>query len=802
MSRRGSSLPEFRASQQVGGSGIADASGGARSLTQLGQRIQQFGQQQLVQGAVQKATQEGEMAGMDPNFKPSRFGGAAGRAFNNAALATNRHLMGTDIILNTERMKIDASKSSPDAAVQLQNFNKMSSQYGEQILNQSPTANKAYVQNMMNYHVGRAQIDMAHNIQTQQRIKGSAQWLQSDNVFHADTLQAVNHINFNQSPEGIENEVTAAGALLTQRNNATQLAAQGGFISSKTSFNQIRDNNVEFNRELITAQFRGKLKEGGSEPQEFIKQILDDSLKGPNAGALKGMNFGERNKLAGQLLSEQKKFSNATGQSKAQLSHEAKDETIRVENGGVPNKVLRNTFVATNPSKQVEYDNNIQDAQLTFNLFDSAQNASFDEQKLLFDQARPTDTKNANFARKLRIVNNAQSKINQQNHRISQDPVAFFASDVSVTNSLNQKAQELKSGVNFDAMKSNGIKPLSPTPINNIVTAQLMKGYPLSEVDILDKGQANKVANLLKSKAPTVDKINSLRSLQSSYGRWYPQLMNQLVRENKISSNESFLGSLSPSDPDLPVIDQALNTPRKVLESNIDEQRLNDLKSIMQGSLQGRTSRSTIFPGITHTQKSNRNLSDFEDSYLSFAANGTAEFLNNTKDFMHNVSLSIMNQDHGISASDAWLQASNKIAGKFNYTTLNGKTQRVPLQFSPDVVSKYAKDQEKKIKNFPFVLGRLSNGKKLTRDQEIKMNISTGGWVTNSNNDGWIWVRQDGALLRNEKGNPFEFKFRDAMSNSTENHTESTSQFGDFQKPSESEIKVQQMLAKMATAKL
>ena len=799
MSRQGG-LPRFQSQQAVGGQPVADTSGGARSLTELGQKIQSFGEQQLERTSINKAVQDGELAGINPNFKPSGAGSAATDAFNKAALQTNRMLMGTDVILNTQKLHRDASQSSPDAAIQLQNFNKASSQYSQQIINQSPTANKAYIQNMLNYHIGTVQNNMVQGIQAQQRIKASAQWLQSDNTFHADTLNSVNNIDFNQPKDDLQKQISASGALLAQRNNSTQLAASGGFITQSVANSQISKNNIEFNQELITAHFRSKLRDGGDNPQKFIEQVESASLKGEDSGALRGMNSTQRGDLAARLVKEQKIFLNSHAINKTDIAQQAKDEVARVQDGGTPNQNIRSAYSLHFPDKLGEFDNRIDSAQKVHSIFNGLESFSFGDQKRFLSENIPKDPNSTDFEKNKKIIETVESKINQQNHVIAQDPVLFFSNNPSVVNALNQKAQELKSGVNFELMNSNGIKPLSQNPIDNIVAAQIMKGIPLSKVDILTKGQGDRVATLLKSNSPTSDKIRSLRLLQSTYGKWYPQVMGQLTRDGKVSSTETFLGALDTNDPDLPAIDQALNTSKKELESNISTERLQDLQSSMQGSLDGKTSRSTIFPGFTKAAKYNRKLSDFEDSYLSFAANGTSKFLNNTKSFMNSVALSIMNQDKTISGSDAWLKASEKIAGKFNYTTLGGKTQRVPIQFSSDMVSKYAKRQEEKLKDFPFVLSRQSNGMMLNRSDVLTMNVKTGGWVTSPNNDGWQWVRQDGALLRDEKGNSFEFKFRDALSNHDDNHSESNNKFGDFQKPSSAESKAGEFLAKIATA--
>lgn len=774
MSRQG--LPRFTASAQVGGSPISAATGGAASLTELGQRVQQFGEQNLQRASIQRAQDQGELAGLDPNFRPSRFPSAATEEFNKAALATNRTLMGTDIILNTEKLKNQAVQSSPDAAIQLQTFNKSMSQYGNQLFNQAPAANKAYTQNMLAYHTAVAHNAFMHNLHQQQQVKASAQWLQSDNSFHADTLRAVENINFNLPEEEIQKQIGAAGALLSQRNNSTMLAAQGGLI--KNPEKQIQNNNKEFNSELISSQFRTKLFEGGEKPQKFIEQVLNHTVKGPNAGFLKGFNDNDRYKLATRLRKEQKLFANGSAVNKKDVSQQAKGEWDRIQNGGTPNLSMKDAYVQAFPNRGDHYDEQVSINKKIWDTFNGLQQDSFEEQSNAIRELTPNNPNNPNYERQKKIIETASSKIVQQNHQISeQGAFTFFQSNPAVQESLNKKASELSSGINFDTMKSSGIKPLSPDPIERNISAQVMKGIPYQNVEVISKQAGNRFASYIKSNIPLTDKIRAMRQMQGRFGRWYPQLMLQLNREDKLSTTDSFIGSLDPNDPDLPIIDQALKTPSKVFQDkfNVPDDKVKALDAQVS-ALSTPKNILFAFPSVSvlagieqpfkFKSSPSNDAHNFVASFKSFAPNGTATYLDNYKNFSRNMALSYLAANPNMSAEDAWNKANSKIAGKFTYTNLGGAVQRIPRQFSPDSVANYAKKQISKLKDFDFIVGRSASGVKLSRQQELKNNILPGHYVTNAQNDGFVWVRADGTLLRNKQGNPFIVKFSDAMSNS------------------------------------
>lgn len=773
-----SRLPRFTATAQVGGSPITPATSGAASLTELGQRIQQFGLQSLQTTSLQRAEQQGELAGLDPNFRPSGFPTAATQEFNKAALATNRTLMGTDIILNTEKLKNQAIQSSPDAAVQMQTFNESMSQYGNQLVNQAPTANKAYTQNMLAYHTAVAQNAFMHNLHQQQRVKASAQWLQSDNSFHADTLRAIENINFNLPDEDVQKQVAAAGALLAQRNNATMLAAQGGLIRNPGT--QIQNNRKEFNTELITSQFRTKLFEGADKPQKFIEQVLNHTVKGPTAGFLKGFDDNDRLKLATRLRKEQKLFANGSGVNKQDVQQRAREEWDRQQNGGTPNQSVREQYIQAFPERADHYDQQASISQKVWDTFNGLQHDSFQDQAAAIGRLMPKNPNDPNFENQKKVVETVQKKIAQQNHQITeQGAFTFFQSNPAVENAINKKATELSSGVNFDLMKSNGIKPLSPDPIERNVSAQVMKGIPYENVEVISKQAGNRFASYLKSDIPLTEKIRAMQQMQMKFGRWYPQLMLQMNREDKLSTTDSFIGSLDPNDPDLPIIDQALKTPSKVFQDklNVPGEKVKEIDAQISSLSQTpgvgtRLSRSlALVPGIG-TQSlalkasAANDAHNFVESFHSFAPNGTATYLDNYKNFSRNMALSYLAANPNMSAEDAWNKANSKIAGKFNYTNMGGAVQRIPKQFAPDSVTDYAQKQIPKLKDFDFVVGRSASGIKLTRQQELTNNILPGHYVTNAQNDGFVWVKADGTLLRNRNGNPFIVKFSDAMSNS------------------------------------
>ncbi|NIW98322.1 MAG: hypothetical protein GWN13_08790, partial [Phycisphaerae bacterium] len=202
------------------------------------------------------------MAGLDPNFRPERFGGIATQAYNQAALATNRAMMSTDAILGTQKNKFEAQQASPDANVQAQVFNQLQSQYATQMINQAPQSNKAIIQNVLTHQTGQSMLEFQQHALKQNQIKMDMQAIQVDNTTRSAELHQISQINWNAEPDLVNQQVASAGQYLKQRIDAIQLRALGGHLGpngAQTASHMIKLAQNEFNESIIRSQFNATM---------------------------------------------------------------------------------------------------------------------------------------------------------------------------------------------------------------------------------------------------------------------------------------------------------------------------------------------------------------------------------------------------------------------------------------------------------------------------------------------------------------------------------------------------------------
>jgi len=272
--------PQFDATQQVEApsAAIQPDIAGAQGLTDLAQSVASLGSQSFIQAQTQKAETAGELAGLNPAFVPTTGGGAAQQAFNQAALQTNKQMVGTDITLKSAQFRQNAIENNPDAAVALSNYNSSMQQYAQQTLNNVPAQNRAFAQNMLTYHTGNTQVELQGRVLEQQKTKANAQWVQTDQTSAQNIQDAITNINFNAPPDSVAQQTNAIQVLQAQREQAASLAEQSGIITKPEFDTVIKSGRAQINQNMIANQYLSNLQDG-SGPQ-FFQGLVDKPITG------------------------------------------------------------------------------------------------------------------------------------------------------------------------------------------------------------------------------------------------------------------------------------------------------------------------------------------------------------------------------------------------------------------------------------------------------------------------------------------------------------------------------------------
>ena len=751
MSRRGSSkLPEFRASQQVGEGGTADASGGTRSLIQLGQRVQQFGSQQLIRSQAQKAKQLGEMAGLNPNFKPSKFGGIATQQFNQSALQANRAMMSSDAILTTQKLKIEAQQSSPDAAVQAQNFKTMQSQAAEQMINQAPDANKGIIKNVLAHQTGQAMMDFQKSIFKQQQIKADASSIQIDNTMRATMLDQLNRVHWNAKDREIPNqEVAAAGQFLQQRIDAIQLREQASQLNPKQARLLIQHAKDGFNDQLIRSQFAAKLQEGGKQAKDFIDFVRnpEKTATGFTAarGALKKYSIKQRQALAHSLMGVARDQANTTAVSSSYFKTLVKDDTRAVLNGATPNVELRSQVELNHPKFLAQYDRIMEDSQVIYQDVKQIMKAPLSTQDRIIGESKPTNKKDPEFGRNLGNWDQTQKMVMTARVAVKNDSAKYFLNHPEMMHSVQGQTERDQVGINFDTMPADGWKPLPMNVMDHLAIAESRyTGKDVSESDVVTNNMAKGMVNQFNSLTNVQQKAALMQQWGQQSGKYFPNLIRNLINKGGLSTDAQYLIGVLPGDKNIETYSQMATLSKSELRDGIPD---DDKKSIEKGrfnsNLEQYIHSISGYPNVDtakHIEDLNAHLKDF--SYASMKKNAHPE----------------------TSGSSAWKHANDTFADRFTYFTLDGRTMRMPPKYDPDVVKitlQNAKTNE--VKNFPFVVDRqfANEPVEVGRKSTFETLIKPGGFVANTDNDGAIYVDKNGIPMHDKDGNTMTKKFAD-----------------------------------------
>jgi len=744
-----SRLPRFRATQQIQ-PGPTPVSTQGRGLTQFAQQIQQTEQKQFLQQQVQKAETAGELAGLQPGFQPVAGGSEAQRAFNQAALATNKQQIATNVMLNIEKFKQQSISQNPDAAVAYQQFNALAQQHSAQVLQAVPEQNRAYAQNLLTHQIGSAQLELQQRALKQQKLKANAQAVQTLNTYDEKINDSINNINWSMGGkddtwEGVGgnalvgSQVNAAGALLAQKQQTASLMLEGGQITKREFDAMNKNDQVNFRQNIILSQLRSKLNDGTAEP--FLKKLTSQSIP--------GLSETQQQTVLSKAFKMRSQFNNADQQNKALVAKNTQDYIFGIQNGAPRNVRMESTFNRTFPEKSGLLQEQVQDAQKLHDTVSGILSLPFAKQQEALDHLRPTDKDDPDFGRNLKNWNSANSMIAQARHKITTDPFPYFASQPNMVHTYNEQAAQNDAGVDLNSMSSlGGFKPLSKNPKEAMVVAQLQYGLPLNQTKIVSNENAKLMVNNFNGLAPQ-QQVNQLAQWQREYGQTFPILMRNLQHDGKMKSMDTFLVGVSPNDTRLPDVVQAMNTDVPTLKKALDPSKFEDLETAMT-------------PGFFTDQP----LDDFINSLGAFKSVSTAAYVAKTRTLTQKIAMSMMINDSSLSAKDAWQQASGFITDRFNFDSINGSPIRIPKQFDPGAVKFYAQEEQKKIKDFPFVISQDAKGLPNARQVDFNTTIKTGHWATNAQNTGLIWVNNQGSAMHDGKGHTFQIFFKDASNSS------------------------------------
>lgn len=726
-----SRLPRFEQEGAPGFQPVTIPTQGAASLTALGQQLQQVSTQQILKQQVQRATALGAQAGEQPGQLTLPTGtGIAQQAFNQAALQANKTMLGTDIILKTAQLRQNAVEQNPDAAQALAQFNADSQQYINNLLPNVPEQNRAFATNFMAAHIGQAQIALQQNLIKQQRIKGNAQFMVSDAAFQNDINNSINNINWNTTPEQVQQQIDAVGSKNAQRENTIQLAEEAQLITPKEATRLLLQNRQSFVNNLTISQFQSALRDNRGD--EFLKQVENNQLT-----RLDSISPIQRSQLVSQLLTVQKQFENTQGVNRTVLNQQMNQEIKTIQSTGKP---LNTNLITTvghvfGESRAQQFVQDASDASFQHDRSLPIILSPINQQQALLNQLKPQDTDAPDFDRAMKNFNSINSLVSSANHQIDQDKVKYFQNSPAVVSAANTLASQLNSGVDFNQLQSIGYKPNTPNPLQQLVAAQIIHGIPLDNTSILSVPEAQGLVGQIKS-MPIPQQVQFLQQLGNLWG---PNLSSigyrDLVKLGKLPSQSQFLIGMNPNDPRIIEVSAGLNLP--------DSE--NKFKKV----------------DLTNDSQVGSDMTNYIQSLQGFKSPKTASYINNIKQYVGKVASAFSAE--GEDDNTATTHAAETIADRFNYTSIGGQTIAVPKAISLDAVTRYAKDQESILPALKYKIPVSLQGTRNAATLYFKTVIQPGHWATNASNTGLVWIDKNGIPALDSDGHMVGFTFGEAL---------------------------------------
>jgi hypothetical protein len=747
-------LPRFTAQGQVQQGGISEASAGAQSLTQLGQRLQQFGSQQLIRTQAQAGQEKGEMAGLDPNFRPERFGGIATQAYNQAALATNRAMMSTDAILGTQKNKFEAQQASPDANVQAQVFNQLQSQYATQMINQAPQSNKAIIQNVLTHQTGQSMLEFQQHALKQNQIKMDMQAIQVDNTTRSAELHQISQINWNAEPELVNQQVAAAGQYLKQRTDAITLRRIGNQLGREEAASMIKHANDEFNESIIRSQFLATVKSDPQKAADFINFVRDPNAPAKGFGNtqsfLNSYSPKQRAILAKSLTKDFQSQLNASSVKASNFTAMIGDEQRAILNGAAPNAKLRSDIQTYAPKLLPKFDRMTEDAQLVSASVKSILAAPLSAQDQIYSSQKPTPQNSGDeFGRDLGNWEKVGSMLAAARKAQNSDPAAYHLNQPEMSSALNEQLVRNQVGADFNTMPASGWKPLPVNVMRQLALSQEhYTGKDQSQASVLTNNMATGMVNQFNSLSNAVEKAQLMQRWAQSAGEYFPNMVRDLITRGHMSPSNQYIIGVGPNSPDIEVYDKMTELKPGELKESASKVDNEVEKNIIKA-------------------ETNSNFKQYEDSLKAYSGSGgVQEHINDTVKFMQNYAMASMLTRNGITdASKAWKNAQNVFAARFNYGELDGRTIRVPSKYDLKSVTSYLENNKAQLlSKFNFTLNpsyAANMSTSAAKQQTLDTLVVSGGFVTNNTNDSMIYVDQDGKAIIDDKGNNLIVKLSD-----------------------------------------
>ena len=128
-------------------------------------------------------------------------------------------------MLKVPQLAQNAINNHPnDSQAAFTEFQGATQNYSQKLLEEVPDENRPFIQNMLNHHIGRANLSFSSRILQEKRIQAEGQFTINDTAHANSVNDAIQSINFNMDKDEVQKQVDGAQALLAERMKGIKMA--------------------------------------------------------------------------------------------------------------------------------------------------------------------------------------------------------------------------------------------------------------------------------------------------------------------------------------------------------------------------------------------------------------------------------------------------------------------------------------------------------------------------------------------------------------------------------------------------
>jgi hypothetical protein len=585
--------------------------------------------------------------------------------------------------------------------------------------------------------------------------------------------------------ERIAPSIDAVQYNLSQVLNQIETAGKTGILTPAQAVKLKEKIITQTNDDMLYHKYQLAVENG--EGDAFI-QSYAKSQTGRAGAATFAKHIAEFKKIEHRDLAEQA-ISEAT-------AREFMTDNVKNLELGKPNNVYADSLASRAPNLFPTYAHDKKVAELSGGLYKQFTAGTEDQALALFthlqQQNAHPDMPAADKALHQQALDSALKNTMKYFKDQKDDPQKFLLEKNLIGDIATlQKIQE-KTGVYLP----DDLKLPEASTLRASIEWQRIHGIPENQAQLLTNSQAREFGGRLLSAAPS-DKVRMIQSINKQYGKYAPNVMQQLIAKGNVPREYGWFTSLDPESGALPDVVKAITNTELVYsteQKNSVKTRVDKAMNVaserahpdvgtarrflgfayqqLKGGITGREfdaaqTNTGLFgtPALFDMKStpSELKLKALTESMMSASGYNTGELLN-TIDATVNKLTNYYIKMRGLTEEDALTQSVRALADQYEMVDYKDNIIRLPKhKINYNDFSLLAANTPEMINKIDWQMPMKGEyGTEASRTDSInyfQQNIENGHWATDPTDQGLVWVNANGMVNKMRNGNPLFISF-------------------------------------------